>query len=67
MYDSRPKADLACHGHFCKVVVAQQVCLLLLQGQHLLNDGGVVLLPTGSPGDVGPVHLLTQCPTTPLH
>ncbi len=63
-YMRKGKADLACHGHLCKVVVAQQVCLLLLEGQHLLNDGGVVFLPTGSPGDVGPVHLLTQRPTS---
>ena len=54
--------DLASHGHFSKVGIAEQLGLLLLEGQHLFNDGGVILLPTGGPGDVGSVHLLAQCP-----
>ena len=41
----REVADLAGHGHLGKVVIAQQLGLLLFQGQHLLYDGRIVLLP----------------------
>ena len=59
-HENKHWTDLASHGHLSKVVIAQQLTLLLLEGKDLLYERGVVLLPAGGPRDVGPVHLLTQ-------